>query len=199
MTPTTKDEKGWSVYPRHEDRVWCVSFRVAPGQWRDRRIPRDQARTRRQAEKWASASVERLRAGEVQTTSKPDALVLVRDLESKYLEIRESLGLRASTLRQDESAVRAHVVPKLGSVAIARLDVPCPITFVDKLKVDGLSPSSIRNVLSVLRGFLDLVRARALAPLATDPTRDPLFQRQGGIPKRRRSMKPRQSPLPLCT
>jgi hypothetical protein len=40
----------------------CISFRVASGEWKDRRVPKDHASTERQAEKWARAFVGQLRA-----------------------------------------------------------------------------------------------------------------------------------------
>lgn len=88
-----KQDHGWTVYQRRNDGAWCISFRVAVGDWKDRRIPRDKAHTERQAEKWARANVERLRAGEP-TTPKPEApaVVRVRDLEGRFLEIRGTLG-----------------------------------------------------------------------------------------------------------
>jgi integrase len=184
-----RNDRGWNVY-RRGDGTLCIQFRVASGKWRDRRIPRDAARTERQAEKWAAGNVERLRAGEPTTpkVAVPE-LVRVRDLEDRFLEIRKGMGLRPATVHQDESVFAAHITPLLGDVAIEQLDTAVLLSFVDKLKAAKKSPATIRNVLSVLRSFIDVVRVRKLAPVVVNPTRDPDFVKQG-IPRRQRGTKP---------
>ncbi len=75
-----KKNDGWTVYPRGDGSGFGISFRITKGVWRDRRIPRDEASTEPQAERWARANVERLRAGQPAASAVP-AVVRVRDLE----------------------------------------------------------------------------------------------------------------------
>jgi site-specific recombinase XerC len=135
--------------------------------------------------------VERLRAGEPAVPAKPAApvVVRVRDLENPFLKVRATMGLRPATLKQDASTLRAHIIPRIGSCIASEVNVATLLVFVDKLKAAGLSASTIRNVLSVVRCLFDVSAARQLAPIVVNPTRDPVFVRQGR-PKRTRSPKP---------
>jgi hypothetical protein len=114
--------------------------------------------------------------------------VRVRDLEDPFLKVRATMGLRPATLKQDASTLRAHIIPRIGNLVASEVNVATLLVFVDKLKAAGLSASTIRNVLSVVRCLFDVSAARQLAPIVVNPTRDPVFIRQGR-PKRTRSPK----------
>jgi hypothetical protein len=88
--------------------------------------------------------------------------------------------------------MKAHIVPELGDTPVSELDAASLLGFVDTLKARKKSPATIRNVLSVLRSFLDVVRVRKLAPILVNPTRDADFVRQG-VPRRQRGPKPQLS------
>jgi len=184
-----KKHDGWTVCARGDGEGFAICFRVATGVWRNRRIPRDEARTMPQAERWARANVDRLRAGEPSVAIVVPAVVRVRDLEKKFLEVRGAMDLSPSTLAQDEGVLRAHIIPRLGDKPAADVDVATLLEFVDALKKSGLGTSSIRNVLSVARCLFDVAKSRKLAPLTSNPTRDVEFVR-ASRQKRVRSAKP---------
>ncbi len=91
-------------------------------------------------------------------------------------------------MKQDASTLRAHIIPRIGNLVASQVNVAALLVFVDKLKAAGLSASTIRNILSVVRCLFDVSAARQLAPIVVNPTRDPVFIRQGR-PKRTRSPK----------
>jgi integrase len=189
MNTTAKDQ-GWRVWKRGDGRL-VITFRVDGGAWKDRRIPPGDVHTEPQAERWAAANVERLRAeARGEKAAKPAAPVVVRvaDLEDAYLKVRRGLGLRPKTIEQDECAMRAHIVPRLGDVAVVDVDSAVLLDFVDRLKARGAGASVIRSTLSVLRQFLDVVKVRKLAPITSNPTRDPEFVRHAR-PRKTRSPK----------
>jgi len=130
-----KKNDGWTVYPRGDGSGFGISFRISVGVWRDRRIPPSEARTEVQAGRWARANVERLRAGEpvVPATPAKPVLVRVRDLEDPFLTVRSKMGIRPATLKQDESTLRAHIIPGIGNLVASEVTVATLLVFSDTL------------------------------------------------------------------
>jgi integrase len=195
-TTNERNDRGWNVYMRR-DGAWVVQLRVTSGEWRERRVPASEEipsaikgtsayeRAKKRAAKWAGANIERLRAGEPTKPEAP-ATLRVRDLRDPYVAIRGKSGVRPATLHQDETVLDAHVVPILGDYEPRALDSANLLGFVDALKAKKLAPSTIRNVLFTVRTFLDVIKVRKLAPLDTNPTRDPEFIKHGfpALPKK---------------
>ncbi|MBX3199423.1 MAG: tyrosine-type recombinase/integrase [Labilithrix sp.] len=194
-----KNETGFSVHQRKSDGQWCARVRDDHGDWLDRRVPKhlgipttipgspEYCRAKARAEKWVKANLARLKHGDTSIAKEPASEDhRIKSLIEPYLEIRKTSGVSPATLHQDKTALGAYVKKHLGEYVPAELDTKILLGFVDKLKV-GLAPSTVRNAIFTLRVFLDVVKARGLAPLDSNPTRDRDFEKQGfpALPKRR--------------
>lgn len=110
-----KKNDGWTTYPRGDGSGFGISFRISVGVWRDRRIPPSEARTPVQAERWARANVERLRAGEPVVPATPAKPVLVRVAEQTTGVTSHALRLIALQI-----AVGAGAMPAGEALALLR-------------------------------------------------------------------------------
>lgn len=120
------------------------------------------------------------REAETQATAEK---VTIAGLASEVIRYREAKGGSPATLLEfrsvlsgDEDSRRkggGHIARHLGGLAPHELDSARLASFVDRLRADGLSPLTIRNVFKVLGAFVNIVRARQLDPqLTTNPLRD---------------------------
>ncbi len=102
--------------------------------------------------------------------------ITIASIAAKVVAFREQDGGSPSTLYEFRSIVQGverpgrklrggHIVRHLGSLAPHALDSARLAAFVDALKVDGLSPLTIRNALKCLGQFCRIARVRKLDPL----------------------------------
>jgi hypothetical protein len=68
--------------------------------------------------------------------------------------MQTTVHLRPSTRAGYEGKLRAHVLPRLGSVPVISLDTPAIRRFVAEMAADGVSPATILGVRAVLRLLL---------------------------------------------
>ncbi len=84
-----------------------------------------------------------------------------RTLDAFAQEWRSSVAvnLKGSTTRAAESHLRAHIIPKLGSLPLAEIDTRTVQTFVAYLSTGGRSRKTVENVLLTLSSILRVARA----------------------------------------
>jgi integrase len=82
-------------------------------------------------------------------------------LEQFVQEWRSSVGvtLKPSTVRAMESNLRAHIIPKLGSLPLTELNAKSVQSFVAYLATSGRSSKTVENVLLTLSSFLRTARS----------------------------------------
>jgi integrase len=68
--------------------------------------------------------------------------------------MQTTVHLRPSTRAGYEGKLRAHVLPRLGSIPVISLDTPAIRRFVAEMAADGVSPATILGVRAVLRLLL---------------------------------------------
>lgn len=197
-------ERGWNVYPRGTR--WVVTYRAAPGDWRDHRIPHEaEVRTQRQAEAYAARRVPELFAGVAAKSSGTQAGPTVRALVDPWLELlraRIQAGkIRRSTFRAHQTNLEA-VVDMLGDEHAARITPARARQWVRDLitreprRRDGatnkstplrgkrISSQTVRNIFGTLRGMLDDAIADELVPMTANPLRNDAVSRELPPPSR---------------
>src|ERR1700682_2823834 len=70
-----------------------------------------------------------------------------------------AVNLKASTTRTAESHLRAHIIPKLGSLPLTEINTKTVQTFVAYLATGGRSKKTVENVLLTLSSILRTARA----------------------------------------
>ena len=69
-----------------------------------------------------------------------------------------SVNLKAGTVRVAESNLRAHILPKLGSLTLPEIDTKCVQSFVAYLAQGGRSRKTTTNVLATLSSIMRTAR-----------------------------------------
>jgi integrase len=93
--------------------------------------------------------------------------ITLAELASQWLE--QVTGLRRTSKSWYESALRRHVVPKIGAVKVSDLTIDDMAQLIAELGRDGLAPATVRNVLVPLNRVLDHGVRRGL--LTVNPVR----------------------------
>jgi Phage integrase, N-terminal SAM-like domain len=70
-----------------------------------------------------------------------------------------AVNLKGSTTRAAESHLRAHILPKLGSLSLTEINTKTVQTFVAYLATGGRSRKTVENVLLTLSSILRTARA----------------------------------------
>jgi hypothetical protein len=98
-------DRGWNVYPR-EGR-WIVSYRVAPGDWRDRPSRAGGSPHEAPEQSVRGARIDDLRAGKVSISQEATRGPTLRGLSDDWLRLLrtrvETNNIKASTLRGHET------------------------------------------------------------------------------------------------
>lgn len=74
------------------------------------------------------------------------------------------VDLRRSTQARDESYARNHVLPKLGTVALARIDRTMLRTWVAELTATGLAPATVHKIVQLASMALEAAVDERLLP-----------------------------------
>ena len=77
----------------------------------------------------------------------------------KEWRISVAVNLKGSTTRAAESHLRAHIIPKLGSLSLTEITTKAVQTFVAYLATGGRSRKTVENVLLTLSSILRTARA----------------------------------------
>ena len=151
------------VKVREVEGIWRVVV-----DWKGRRVSRNVGRGKdgRHAARTAAAQIQaKLALGDWSVLDPPmpaPAPILVRDIAGDWLAAHQALrNIRPNTRVNYETALRCHVLPWFGEMAVQDLDVPAVEAFLAaKVQRGGsarfpgraLSRGSLRLSLSVLRG-----------------------------------------------
>lgn len=173
---STKADRGWNLYRRRADGQWVLSFRTAPGMWKETRIPREH-RTERTAERYAQAWLAEYRknAGQRPTLAQPDEdAPTIKSLSDRWLDLRENDDtLRPATRAQSQACMRLHILPDpIASLPLATLgwqDLERWTARVSK----GKAPFTARNVCNTMSAFLQTVLVREWCPIRMNWMRHP--------------------------
>ncbi len=180
--------EGWIIFQRKGESRYLLRYKVA-NKRKDHKVPRH-VDTLAVARAYAEAKLPELLAhGGAPRLSvpldKPKGLT-VREVAQEVrwgsaakggwlalrCDQRDRDRLAASTVAADVSNFNAHVLPALGALAVADVDVPRLREFVRGLERKPLAPYTIRNVMASVRTFFDDVKADQIVPLGTNPARD---------------------------
>jgi len=111
---------------------------------------------------------KRLRAVPKELPKKAALKVSVAETATLWLSV-VALKVKASTFAGYEATVRLHILPGLGQIPIAKLTTASISAFArEKLKngradgSGGLSPKTVRDILSVLKGIMDFALGEGL-------------------------------------
>ena len=113
-----------------------VSRPDAPGAWEEVRRELDAMRRERDRTLRSSATV---RGGE-----------RLRELVARYLDTIAPRRVRARTLEGHRQIARDHLIPALGSIRVAQLDVADAQHMVERMTAAGHAPSTVRNAVVLL-------------------------------------------------
>jgi integrase len=84
---------------------------------------------------------------------------LTLDLFVKEWRTNVAVNLKGSTTRAAESHLRAHIIPKLGSLPLTEINTKTIQTFVAYLATGGRSRKTVENVLLTLSSILRVARS----------------------------------------
>lgn len=128
----------------------------------------------------------KIRAGEIKVGDR--TLSLAGVVESFVARERSSLAARSSrTIDLYEQRLASHVVPRLGRIKVADLNVQHIRHLVDRLRETGLSGSTIRGCVTALSAVLRHA-VRDLGTISRNPCRD---LERGDLPSAKRQSEPR--------
>jgi integrase len=207
LAPSSNEgtSRGFSVYARGGQ--WILSFKddAATGKkWREHRIPKAEANTEKRAEKYAERFIRELH--KIRAQGAPAGAVsrapsvhgpTIRDLADKWLLLRDrDPKVKPATRSQGRSHLRLHVLasPDIADIPIATLG-PAVLrawirevrdhgkyardkTSAIKRQGEGLSPATVRNVVSTLRTFLSDAMAEEWVNLPANPVDHPGVQKE---------------------
>jgi integrase len=202
----SKEDRGWNIY-RRGDGQQVLQYRVAPGKWRETRIPREH-HTERQAERWALAWLSEYRktAGTRPVLPEPegDNGPTIRSLCDKWLDLGEANPkLAPGTRQQHKTSMLAHVrpYPEVADAPIARLGPAVLRQWVRKVRDDGkmttrwekeedgkrtrsvtrggkLAPFTCRNVVNSLTAFFADAMAEEWIDVPANPMKHEAVRRE---------------------
>ncbi len=201
---TAKDDRGWNLYQRGGQ--WVISFRVAPGKWRETRVPREH-RTERAAERYALAWLQAYRKelGErpAVAESEDPRGPTIRDLAQRWFELSErNPKLSPATRHQHVTCMTVHVLGyrEVADVPIADLGPATLRAWLRKVRDDGkvtqrwetrdgqrvrtlvrggpLAPFSCRNVVNSLTAFFADALAEEWIDLPANPMKHEAVRRE---------------------
>ena len=160
-------------------RPWGSVRRLASGRYQAR-LPDgspapDTFPTKAEASRWLSLAEADLVRGTFVHPSFNDNVTVAEWLEE--WRASHSLHKRPTTLVRDESAIRRHLVPRLGDVQLAKLRQTDVQAFVADLRRQ-VGPGTTRSIYGVLRAALNAaVNAELLARSPPAPSSCPKHQR----------------------
>jgi integrase len=157
-----------------DGRCTCTpSFRVQVWDGRARKLHRKTHRVKAEAVTWRDDIRVAVRNGTVRpaarTTVTQAAHALIAGMDDGTVLDRTGKAYKPATRRSYQQALNAYVIPALGAKALSdvrRADVQ---DYVDNLRKQGLSPSTIANKLDPLRVIFR--RAVRRDELTVDPTK----------------------------
>ena len=164
-TPRRRAQGEGTIFQRADGR-WCARLRVGDGRRREF-YASTQGEVRRLLTAAIRAQDEGLRVG-------GDRVTLGRFLGEWLLTVKPAI--RAQTWTHYEQYIRVHIVPTLGRLQLAKLDRRhLQSLYAAKLR-EGLSPTTVRHLHTVIRrALVDAVRwglvMRNVAALVTAPRR----------------------------
>ncbi|MHB8555048.1 MAG: tyrosine-type recombinase/integrase, partial [Candidatus Dormibacteria bacterium] len=104
----------------------------------------------------------------------------VGEYAERWLTTR-SAGLRPGTAKRYGELIRQHVIPALGRVPLARLEIAQVNDLLAAKLADGLAPRTVHHVRAVLRTMLNAALREGLTPrnvaALADPPRVPQVER----------------------
>lgn len=110
---------------------------------------------------------ERRRRHKARLAAEKAALVTVRDFSSTWLDRLEDSGRSPGTIVTYESALRKHILPALGDVALSELDRDMLTAFTNSIETRGARDNAAR----VLRSLLNHAVEEEAGGLKTSPFR----------------------------
>ncbi len=169
-TGSSKEDRGWNLYKRG-DGQWVLQHRVAPGKWKETRVPR-QHHTERTAERYALAWLAEYRKqvasrgnGEALLHSEPGAPT-IRSLAEKWIALTEkNPKISPATRKQHSTCLTVHVLayPEVADVPIPDLGPATLRAWLRKVRDDGKVVSKWEKD-GEGRATRKLVRGGPLAP-----------------------------------
>ena len=174
LTEKTKDP---GIYRRHRKACagWPCSCPYQATVWsaRDRKLLKRQARTLSEARQWREDAAVALRTGALRAPSsvtlQEKADELIAGMLDGSIYDRSGRPYKPATRRGYERGLRLHLLPRIGGTtrltSLERRDVQAA---VEAMHRDGLSPSTIQNVLNPLQVICR--RAVHRGELTNDPT-----------------------------
>ncbi|MGB0890143.1 MAG: tyrosine-type recombinase/integrase [Solirubrobacterales bacterium] len=165
-----KDTPGWSVFQR-ADGSWVLKYEAAPQQWKQHRLA---ATTERKAKQEARTWLATNRAA----GTLPGVTRTVRELSAQWIKLRAaSPKLATSTIRDNESQMKNHIVSRLGDIGVGDLTPAMLREFVRGHR-DAVSPNTLRNIMATLSAFYDDCRAEGWVDAAENIVRHPAVLRE---------------------
>jgi integrase len=147
-------KRAWKSPNGETKEAWVVDYRDQHGGRHIKTFTR-----RRDADAHHAQVAVSVRAGTHTPESGSPTVAEAADL---WLKVSEAAGLERSTLDQYETHVRLHIVPMIGAVKLAHLNVPTVRKFEDRLVENGRSQAMISNVRRSLGSILAEAQERGL-------------------------------------
>jgi integrase len=200
------EDRGWNIY-RRGDGQYVLQYRVAPGKWREARVPRER-RTEKHAERYAVAWVAEYRktTGARPVLPGPDENVgaTIKSLSDVWLDLCDKNPKLSPAMRkQHATSMRVHVLPyrEVADVPIASLGPAVLRAWLRKVRDDGrvtiewkkgedgrrtrtfrrggrLAPFTCRNVVNSLTAFFADMMAEEKIDIPANPMRHEAVRRE---------------------
>jgi integrase len=147
-------KRSWKSSNGETKDAWLVDYRDQYGDRHQKTFTR-----KRDADAHHAAVTVSVRAG----THTPESRSLtVAQAGELWLKAADAAGLERSTVEAYEIHLRLHIVPLLGNVRVAQLNVPMVARFEDQLAESGRSQILIRYVRRSLGAILQETQRRGL-------------------------------------
>jgi integrase len=142
--------------------VWQVDYRDGANKRRHRQFA-----SKREADTFMVKARAEVAAG-IHTAD--SASITVQEAADLWLARCERDKLEATTIRGYRQHVNLHIVPRIGTVKLSRLNEPAVNAFIDQLLDDGRSKDMAKRVLGSLAALVAEAKRRGL--VATNHVRD---------------------------
>ncbi len=190
-------EREW-LFKRKGATQWTYSWvpdDAAPTKRAQKLLP-EEVRSERDAKRYVNQHRAELRASEAKRQTGRGKTVA--DLTEDWLKLRDNdERLAGSTVRDNRSHMKTHVLPALGTEIVSKLEAPRLRAFVRALRKSGAAPYTVRNVVATLTLFLDDIVSEGWVKMAVNPARQKAVRQEmpEAAPRAGRSQKLRIADL----
>ncbi|WP_294403967.1 site-specific integrase [uncultured Clostridium sp.] len=129
-------------------------------------------KNKKDAEKWVTETLSQKHKGFI---SSSDSNILFKDYINKWFDEYKSQNISINTKTNYRSRIDTHIIPKLGSYKLNKINNVIIQDFYNSLICDGMKPSSVKKIIETLNGvFKYAQKSKLIYTIPTDIEKQPM-------------------------